>query len=95
MEEPKNVEPGDDVIDSFGVVLPYEYYYGRVSIPEKIIGARDPDSSVSLGCGIVASGTPKSSISCNTFSQEMFLGISQLDVKVACPMSQDNDMSSR
>jgi len=103
MEEPKNLKPRErrvsDVIDSIGDSLPYTNDHRIVSSPEKTTGTRGPDSPVSLGYGSVDSGTPKSSASpdsyANPSSPKKLLKLPQVDVTDACPMSQDNDMSSR
>jgi hypothetical protein len=103
MEEPKILKPDErkvsDVIVSTGDVLPYTNDDRIVSSPEKIIGTRGPDSPVSLGYDSVESGTPKSSVSpdsdANPSSPKKLLQMPQVDVTDACPMSQDNDMSSR
>jgi hypothetical protein len=103
MAEPKNLKPGErrvpDVIDSIGDSLPYTNDHRIVSNPEKIIGTQGPDSPVSLGYDSVDSGTPKSSVSpnsdANPSSPKKLLKMPQVDVTDACPMSQDNDMSSR
>jgi hypothetical protein len=103
MEEPKNLKPRErrvsDVIDSIGVCLPSTNDHGIVSSPDKTTGTQGPDSPVSLGYGSVDSGTPKSSVSpdsyANPYSPRKLIKLPQVDVTDACPMSQDNDMSSR
>ena len=103
MEEPKILKPDErrisDVIDSIGDSLPYTNDDRIVSSPEKIIGTRGPDSSVSLGYDSVDSGVPKSSVSpdsdVNPSSPMKLLQMPQLDVTDACPLSRYNVMPSR
>ena len=103
MEEPKNLKPRErrvsDVIDSIGDCLPYTNDHRIMSSPEKSTGTRGPDSPVSLGYGSVDSGTPNSSVSTDSYanlsSPNKLLKMPKADVTDACPMSQDNDVSSR
>jgi len=103
MEEPKIPKPRErrvsDVIDSIGDCLPYTNDHRIVSSPENITGTRGPDSPVSLGYGSVDSGTLNSFVSPDSdaypSSPKKLLKFPQVDVTDACPMSQDNVMSSR
>jgi len=103
MEEPKNLKPGErrisDVIDSTGDNLPYTNDHRIVSSPEEVMDTRGPDTPVSLGYDSVDSGMHKSSVSpdldaCPS-SPKQLLKMPQGYVNDACPMSQDNVMSSR
>jgi hypothetical protein len=103
MEEPKNLKPGErrvsDVTDSNGDCLPHTIDHRIVSSPVKTIGTQGPDSPVSLGCDSVDSGTSKPSLSPDSdaypSSPKKLLKMPQVDVTDACPVSQDNVMSSR
>jgi hypothetical protein len=103
MEEPNNLKQGDrrvrDVIDSICVGLPYTNDYRIATSPENNIGTRGPDFSVSLGYDRVDSGAPKSSVlpesDAYLTSPKKPLKLPQMDVTDACPVSQDNVMSSR
>jgi len=100
MEELKILKPGKrkipDTSDSTDESLPCTNDHRIVSSPEKIIDTQGP---VSLGYGSADSGTPKSSVSPDLdaypSAPEKLLKMSQGNVNDACPMSQDNVMSSR
>jgi len=103
MEEPNNLESSErrvrDVIDSIGDGLSHTNDHRIATSPESIIGTGGPNFSFSLGYDSVDSGTPKSSVLPESdpypSSPNKPLKMSQVDVTDACPVNQDNVMSSR
>ena len=103
MEELKNLKQGkrsiSDVTDSIDDCLQCTSDHRIVPTPEKFIGTRGSDSSVSLGYGSVDSGTPKSSLSPDSDayppSPKKLLKVPHVDVTDAFPNNQDYVTSSR